>query len=83
MVDNIPVMLLDDVPQTLAVADESLRAARAGAKAESQSHAGVPVNGVDGYSFADSIYLSARRPPRTLEPAHLERVVEADKVVGV
>jgi SAM-dependent methyltransferase/uncharacterized protein YbaR (Trm112 family) len=31
--------------------------------------------------FADSLYLSARRPPRNLEPAHLERVVEADKVV--
>jgi SAM-dependent methyltransferase/uncharacterized protein YbaR (Trm112 family) len=44
VVGDIPVMLLDDVPQTLAVADDSLRASSDATDAPTQS-----TNGVDAY----------------------------------
>jgi len=44
VVGDIPVMLLDDVPQTLGVADDSMRASSDSAEAPTQS-----TNGVDAY----------------------------------
>ncbi len=45
VVGEIPVMLLDDVPQTLAVATDSLRATSDGTEAPTQP----PASGVDAY----------------------------------
>ena len=49
VVGDIPVMLLDDVPQTLGVASESLRAGGDDAQAPTPASMPPPVNGVDPY----------------------------------
>jgi len=49
VVGDIPVMLLDDVAQTLGVASDSLRAASDGAEASTPSSARPPAIGVDAY----------------------------------
>lgn len=49
MLGDIPVMLLDDVRQTLGVASDSLRAVSDGAEAPTPSSARPPASGVDAY----------------------------------
>ncbi len=49
VVGDIPVMLLDDVPQTLGVASDSLRAASDDAEPPTASAATTPAIGVDAY----------------------------------
>ncbi len=49
VVGDIPVMLLDDVPQTLGVASDSLRTASNGGAASTPSSVRPPASGVDAY----------------------------------